>query len=227
MALPFEAQGQLTSFDNGVVIRKAQLESLSRSLEQGLNIVTDTDRVNDMLAVSVRPDLIMTEPVPQLQITWPYKSSDICNFSPGMQGFGPRVYKNEKSWRTGEIEPTFVGRRPANPMEKEVYRLLAGRRDNNDSSNFAYTQGIDPDITHDIYSQSLARHEAFARMYTLLPKLTEILMDWCIDDRYKHGQRDIKPEIYVGYCLMSRLVDRTDTYAVKTDGSMDGWRLCH
>jgi hypothetical protein len=61
-----------------------------------------------------------------------------------------------------------------------------------------------------------------------LPDLTEELMVACLDREYGKGSyADIREEIFVAYQLMSRLVDKNDRGAIKADGTVDDWLLCH
>lgn len=52
--------------------RQVELAFLQSSLEQGLELITDLDKVNEILAASQRPDLVLTERVEQEFINHPY-----------------------------------------------------------------------------------------------------------------------------------------------------------
>lgn len=190
-------------------------------------MISDLGRVNELLAASPRPDLVMTERVAMMPVDAIEDIGKANNFTPSMSAFGMPVFESRKksSW-SEEMELKFVGRRDYTDEEKAKVFLMGARGDWDEHFAFAEEHGIDYDFARDLTLQTHVKQPAFMRMWILLPELTEELMRACLDrDRFK-GQ-NIDEEIFVAYQLMSRLVDRNDRGAVKKDGSVDTWLLCH
>ncbi len=212
---------------HSIEVRHERLTYLSDALAQGINLVSNLEAVNDVLSVSPRPDLVLEEPVSMMPLENPNNLRRINNFVPNWTEFGVRIYEGEEETYFGSnrMQPKCVGRRPLTAEEKEVYFNMGARGDYNEHLAFAEAAGIDPEIAKDVITMTHVNVNAFMRMWVLLPELTETLMNLCLDE--PGTRKRINEEIFVAYSLMSRLVDRTDRGAIKDDGSIDTWLLCH
>jgi hypothetical protein len=215
----------LESISDAVHTRQEELEFLLSGLQASLEVVADVDRVNKIIAASLRPDLVITEPAEQQQIGWPFRHRQIMNFIPRLQSFGPWVIEMRKEWSRGPEEPKRVYRRLPTSEELDVYRLLGARGDYDEARAFARDNGVDDDIAEDIIKQSAVVRPAFMRMWLLFPSLTERLIANCLADH--NTSKNINEELFVAYSIMSRLVDKNDPDVTKEDGSIDNWALCH
>lgn len=217
----------IDSFKVGVETRKAELDYLYDGLAQGLAVVGDHDSLNATIEASSRPDLLLTNPAPQFEITWPFRQRRINNFTPGMQAFGMRVYMDvQEAW---EDEPVnkFVGRRQLTDEERKLYFFMGARGDYEGHHAFAEENGVDRDLATDMIMQSHVAEGAFMRMWIAMPELTEHLMSKCLEEYTPDPITTSRTEeIYVAYSVMSRLVDANDAYVKKRDGTIDDWRLC-
>jgi hypothetical protein len=214
-------------FGAGVDTRKAELDYIYDGLSQGLATVSDHDSLNATIEASSRPDLMLTDPVPQIEYIWPFSQGRINNFTPSMQAFGMRVFMDvQESW---EREPTnrFVGRRQLNEEDKALYFLMGARGDYHQHNAFAEVNGVDEDVATDMMMQSHVTEGAFMRMWIALPELTEHLMAKCLNEYTPEPVTTTHTEeIFVAYSVMSKLVDAKDTYVLRKDGTLDDWRLC-
>lgn len=216
-------------FDATIAKRHGELLHLSDGLRQGLDLISDLDRVNELLAASPRPDLEMTERLAMMPVdTVQDIGRHVNNFVPSMCAFGMPVYENRKkySW-SDEMEYGFVGRRDYTEEERATVFLMGARGDYDAHFAFAEANGIDEKLAHDLLLQTHVNEAAFMRMWILMPEFTEELMAACLDRDHSKGYGDIDAEIFVAYQLMSRLVDKNDRKAIKEDGNVDTWLLCH
>lgn len=212
---------------HSIQTRQEELAFLLGGLRNGLELISDLDRVNEILAGSPRPDLVMTERVEMMPVTTPHHiGKAVNNFVPSWSAFGIPVFENVEDWLTRKPKRELVGRRPLTDEERQLYFFMGGRGDYHEHLAFAAEHGIDRDLADDTIMQTHLNHEAFMRMWILMPELTERLMNMCLGEvgnRYKN----IDEEIFVAYSLMTGLVDRNDKGVIKADGTVDGWLFCH
>ncbi|HUD06501.1 MAG TPA: hypothetical protein VMR34_01310 [Candidatus Saccharimonadales bacterium] len=217
-------------FSSEIGMRQEQLVYLAGALEEGMELIGDINVVNELLAASSRPDLVMSEPVEQMPLNSLRDINHVNNFIPSWTAFGVRVFRDEVTsydWeKEQKIEPVYKGRRPFTDEERARVFLLSARGGYEGTKDFAAQQGFDNDFVRDMILQTHIDGEAFLRMWILMPELTERLMSWCLDE-VDNRYRDIDEEIFVAYSIMSRLVDRNDHGALKDDGTIDTWLLCH
>lgn len=231
MARPPEGEPRpnpVTTFDNVIAKRHGELLRLSDGFRHGMELISDLERVNEILAASPRPDLVMTERVEMMPVDNPNDLGRVNNFIPSMTAFGMPIFEDRKSIVTDEVEPQFIGRREYTDEERARVFFMGARGDYHEHFAFAEANGIDESFADDLLMQTHVNEPAFMRMWILMPELTEELMVACLDREYGKGSyADIREEIFVAYQLMSRLVDRNDRGAIKGDGTVDTWLLCH
>lgn len=216
-----------TTFDKAIAKRHGELLHLSDGLRRGIDLISDLGRVNELLAVSPRPDLVMTERVAMMPVDTIEDLGKVNNFIPSMRTFGMRLYEDVKDRWTDEIKPEFVGWREYTDEERAQAFLMGARGDYDAHHAFAEANGVDYDFAHDLLMQTHVNEPAFMRMWILMPELTEELMAACLDRPERKSYAKIEEEIFVAYSLMSRLVDKNDRGAIKADGTVDDWLLCH
>ena len=212
-------------FARDVRTGEPEADFLLDGLEAGLELLTDMDAVNERLAASERPDLVVTAPAEQMELDWPVNHRKINNFIPRLRGFGLEAYKMGKTWSRGPEEPIYIGRTPPTPEQLKLYFALGARGSFDDGMAYAAANGIDKDFAMNACFQSAVYKPAFMRMWILFPELTEALIMRSVDDRRDYEAID--PEIFVAYSLMSKLVDASDYRVTKQDGTVDNWSLCH
>ncbi len=217
----------LESFSSVVDTRAAQLDFLTGQFEVAMGMIENMDAINEVIAMSPRPELVMTQVVPQMPIESPYKLGYINNFTPNLTGFGIRVFKDEEDVLSGKIEKKFVGREVPDRATLDEYFFLGARGGYKDYVIFAKENGIEEMRAVEVLMMSHADREAFMRMWILFPDLTERIITTAVQKDPSEGRTPIAEEIYVAYSIMSRLVDISDIGAVKEDGSFDDWLLCH
>ena len=227
MARLIEGEGSSnphTIFENTINMRYLELARLSDGLKIGLDLVADLDGVNHVLATSSRPDLVMTERVPMMPLERVEDVDILNNFNSSMRSFGVTLLGDVDAWTK---MPEIIGLREFTEEEKATAFLLGARGDYNEHLAFTEERGIDRDFARDLLMGVHINREAFMRMWILMPELTEEIMRLSLEREYGKGFERVKEEIFVAYQLMSRLVDRNDRGAIKDDGSIDGWLLCH
>lgn len=219
----------LEAFRTAIDARRVQVDFLLEHLSTGLEVVSDLERVNAAIGASARPELLLTDPAPQIQITFPYRRRLINNFTPSMRAFGPRLVKEEIDWRTNEPRMVYAGRARPSRKDLDLYFFMGARGDYHQHHAFAEANGIDREDASDMLLQTHIAEEAFMRMWIALPDLTEKLMLDCLDERGadEDVEKSIYEEVFVAYSIMSKLVDKNDRGVVKSDGTIDDWKLCH
>lgn len=208
-----------------VATRHEELEYLVENLRVGLELVEDLDTVNQAILSSARPDLVITERVEQLVLDHPKNTDRVNNFTPSMRAFGVWLFEERQSRTTGEVEAVAIGRRPFAREERDELFFMGARGSYDDYIAFADEHGLDEEHVTDMLLETHIGHEAFMRMWILMPEFTEKLMDMCLErpgEKYKR----IKEEVFAAYSIMSRLVDAQDMDVTKEDGSIDTWNLC-
>jgi hypothetical protein len=209
-----------------IATRGAELEQLSTLFIPAMEIVSDMQRVNEVLETSERPELVMTRQVPQVYGDSPDNLGRINNFIPDMRSFGIRQYEKDTSAFAKKGAEIMVGRRPFDEDEKAVIQLLSGREGSHEFQAFAAEQGIDKDFAHEVLMMSHTDKKAFARMLIICSELTWHLIDKCLDKVGDTRTKQVSEELYVAYALMSRLVDENDQDA-RRNGEDNDWALCH
>jgi hypothetical protein len=197
---------QLTVLNGGIEARRQQEDLLRAGFSEALYIVTDITAVNAIVS-STRPDLRMTEPVPQRQITsYPFDHRRAGNFVARLGGFGDQHYKLMRPWPSAEPELTLAGRHPVTELGYQTYVDLFARGPREDYPDFAKTHDIDSEMALDAFDNSLTRYGAFARMALTAPDLTKRILRSCV----RHPEQPKDLEIYIAYSLTSLLVDKND-----------------
>ncbi len=206
--------------------RHKELTTLSNDFSFALELADDTPRINEVLATSVRPDLVMREPVAIMPVNSLDDMRSINNFYPNMGGFGMRVFGPPETLPSGRVLRPALGRRQPNEEEVGRYFLMGARGNYEDHLAFAEAHGVDKDEARDMLLQSHVDKESFMRMWILFPNLTRTLMTRCLnEDRNK--TKFTREEVFVAYNLMARLVDKNDKYVMDENGEIDTWALCH
>jgi hypothetical protein len=230
MTNPAETLPSISPVDilaNSIQTRQEELAYLLAGLESGIELSSDLEQVNAILAASPRPDLIMTERVEISPLdTLNRIDRAVNNFVPSWSAFGAPVYGEERGWLSKEPTLQMVGRRPLNSEERQLYFFMGARGDYDEHMAFAKEHGIDPDLASDMIMQTHLNREAFMRMWILMPEFTERLMEMCLKE-IKNQPKKIDEEIFVAFTLMTRLVDMNDRGIVKKDGTIDEWLFCH
>ncbi len=217
----------LQSLESGVAERNKQVAELIEDFRQGLEVVTSQDDLNDLIGGSDRKDLLLLNPVEQMQIEWPYHPRRINNFTPHISAFGVRIVKErEMCPGSEEIEKVILGRREYTKDELELVRFLGARGDWSQYDTFLCKHGLsrEDDFIWDTLNNTHIKKHAFMRLWTALPDLTAKLMSNCLK---RDSTRPAAPseEIFIAYTIMSHLVDANDTYVERKDGS-DNRFLC-
>lgn len=216
-------------FANTIHARQQELEFLLTGLQHGMEVVSDVNKVNETILASTRPDLVMTEPVAMMPIDSPYNLGRINNFVPSLTSFGMRIYEEVESPITGKKRLESVGRKPLTREVLDLYFFMGARGTDEEHFAFAESNGISDELAADMRLQTHIGMESFMRMWILFPELTEFIITNVANSPENKG-RPFKEEVFVAYSLMSRLVDRNDVGgngAVKADGTVDDWLLCH
>lgn len=222
-----QALGPVEILSQTIAQRQEELAYLLTSFEHGMELISDMERVNELLSTSPRPDLIISEKVDMMPVESPTQLGRVNNFIPSWQAFGVRVFEDREDTSTTEIKPKCIGRRNFNDEERSQYFIMGARGGYEEHLAFAEENGLDKHLANEMLLQTHINTEAFMRMWILLPELTEYLMSKCLDEVGMRMQdKDIDEELFVAYSLMSRLVDKDDMYAVKSDGTIDTWLLC-
>jgi hypothetical protein len=197
---------QLEILNTSIDLRRQEENSLRTHFQNALEISADITAVNAIVSI-LRPDLAMTEPVPQRQLdTYPFDHRRAGNFIPRLGGFGDPRYTMQEPWAGGEPELTFVGRLPVTKLGYETYVQLFARGAREQYPVFAEEHNIDPEMALDAFDNSLTRYGAFARMAFIAPELTQAIVRSCV----KQSEQPKDLEIYIAYSLASLLVDRND-----------------
>ncbi len=220
--------GPVSVFYEGIYSRHKELLFLADSFRQGMELIADLEHVNEILRSSPRPDLVMTERLEMMPVESPSKLGRINNFVPNLCGFGVPLFEDQKQpgFASNELKRTYIGRRTPTEEERAQYFLIGARGNYHKQLEFAKENGVDEELARDMILMTHIDKEAFMRMWILMPELTAALMAACLDTPGSE-RKNIKEEVFVAYALMSRLVDRNDARAVKKDGSIDPWLLCH
>jgi len=200
------ASPALETLIGGINARRQEEDALRAAFSDALEIATDLAAVNAIVSVT-RPDLVITETVPQRQIeTYPFDPRRVGNFIPRLGGFGELRYANRSEWPGEEPKKTLIGRYPVTNLDFDTYLHLAARGGPKDYLTFAEREGIDPEMALDAFHNSLTRYGAFARMALIAPILTKTILRSCV--KQSAQPRDV--EIYTAYSLASILVDKND-----------------
>lgn len=128
-----------------IALRGAKLEYLSALFAPAMEVVSDMQRVNEILTNSERPELAMTRQVPQLFGDDPDNLGNINNFFPSVRSYGVRQYVKDDRAFAKEGATRMIGRRPYDDNEKATIRLLSGRGGYNDFLQFAAEQAVGED----------------------------------------------------------------------------------
>lgn len=209
-----------------VDVRHAELNSLSDFFTSSLELVMDTQRVNDIISNSLRPELVLSERVPQKQMREPYEHGFyVNNFIPKLRGFGIPIYVPYDNRGQYDPETRMIGRRQLTQDELTTWLQMGARGDFNSHHAHAQKIGVAKEDASDMLLHSLIGYESFMRLYVLAPQLTEHLIRACLDE-VDVPRRPQKEEIFVAYTLMSQLVDLNDKGAVDKEGTRDDWLLC-
>jgi hypothetical protein len=204
--------------------RARELSGLLDDFDEGLTIVSDMSQVNEIIALSPRPDLAMSEPVEVLPISSPKELGKISGFKSFVQSSGMDVYDQRENNQTGAIQTRFVGKRPYTTDERACVFLLGARGGYDEREALLKEHTIDARLASELlWGNHLSDKGAFMRMWILLPGLTNKLMNACLDE----PDKSVKEELFVAYTLMSRLVDAADRLVVSSDGTVDDQYLCH
>lgn len=186
-------------------------------LGQGLELLSDLDKLNQVLAQKGRPDLAITEPAEMDSIDQP---SDITNFANNFS-FKFAFYSG---WlEAKEADATVIPQHePIIATEQEIAALEAMPlfRSSAEVRDFKKSEQLPcmANISH-------ATKPAFTRMLILFPEFTKNLVLGISDPTNKHQHALFAPDLFVAYQLMSHLVDINDLY-VKHDGHINSWYLC-
>lgn len=209
-----------------IAMRGAELEYLSTLFNPAIEVVSDIQRINDVLANSERPELVMTRQVAQVYGDSLDNLGGINNFIPSMESFGVRQYGKDESPLAKEGAVKMLGRRPYDENEKAAIKLLSGHEGYHNFLAYAEEHGIDSEFAHDALMMTHTDKNAFARMLIVCPELTWHLIDKCLNRVEETRAKQVNEELYVAYALMSRLVDEND-YDARRNGKDDDWALCH
>ncbi len=199
--------------------RQEELDYLLEDFDKGLEFVHDIDRVNQVLADSPRPDLVMTARADISQVNSLSDLDDTNNFQPRLASFGIRTYAPDIR---GDL--SFAGYRAPDTTELGVMFQMGARGDYQGYRSFAKANGIDTDVAEDIVLLTHAAKESFLRMWIIFPELTTTIMARCLNTDRRYSDRH-QEEVFVAYNLMAQLVDVGDNAVIK-DGTVDGWILC-
>lgn len=127
-------------FDATIAKRHQELLRLSNGLRVGLELISDLGRVNELLAASPRPSLVMTERVDMMSVNSIKDiGREVNNFVPSMAAFGMPILEERRSIWSDEMELKFVGRRDYTDEEKAKVFLMGARGDHNEHFAFAET----------------------------------------------------------------------------------------
>jgi hypothetical protein len=211
-----------------IATRAAELEHLTTLFIPALELVGDMQSVNEALARSERPELVMTRRVPQNDDVSPTNLGSINNFIPNMCSFGIGQYIEDRRAFATESTIIMVGHRPFEEDEKAAIQLLCGREgDYHAFQDFAAEQGIDRDLAVEVFTRTHTDKKAFARMLITCPELTWHLIDKCLFKVGDTGTKEVNDELYAAYAVMSLLVDENDQCARRRNGEDDDQALCH
>jgi hypothetical protein len=213
-----------------VASRQDELAKLTSEFELDFSVVTNLEVVNEIIAASERPDLVITDPATMMEVPDVAGLSRTNNFQPGMRYFGNRVYKElDTPDRRGNTKE-WVGYAPMTDDELNFYFLIGARGDYDGYRQFAAENGLDKDDVIDKMMQTHIGKPAFMRMWIVCPELTVNLIRKCLDDR--EAYKEIGEELFVAYTLMSKLVDKKDPYVIRDlpgqvdEHGVDWWYLC-
>lgn len=187
-------------FAESVMRRQTELAELQASFAHGLEVVADLEQVNQVLAASSRPDLVITAPVDFPSPESPDNMGNIENFDYRMRGFGIRDHS-----QSGR----YAAYRPFTTEERAEFFALGARGNGQSYMQFAQAHGLDEQDTLGLIGESHIAKPAFMRMWVVLPELTEYLMTQCLNQDSMQ-RKPIQEELFVAYTLMAQLIDRKD-----------------
>ncbi|MBA3724636.1 MAG: hypothetical protein H0W89_07185 [Candidatus Levybacteria bacterium] len=216
-----------TAFDNAIARRGRELDRLSEGFRRGMDLVANLGRVNEALAQSARPELVITERVKVKQIYTFEDVESLNNFTPRFRSFGVPIFKEEPaSWDPSVTTLRTLGYRDFTEEERTQAFFIGARGDREEHIAFAEANGIDRTFATDLRDNSHVRLEAFMRMSLVMPDFTHELLDACLERPNGKHFRKIEEELFIAYSLMSSLVDRKDNRALQKDGTIEYGLLC-
>lgn len=222
-----ESPNPLSVLRESINARRAELDKLYDMFGSGLEIVRDLGSVNLRLAEVGRPDLFMSErleiPLPDS----PEQLGPLNNFCPNLDTFGEQVYGLKEVY-PGRSERRLLGYRPFGEETTAKLKVLTGAGDYAPYMETAKNVGLDTDLASNLWTATSIGHEFFARFWLVLPELSSLILDHCLERRrpghHNSSERNINEEHYAAYVLMAHLVDVNDRY-VNKEGTLDQYIL--
>lgn len=189
----------LKNLEAFAISEKARVEAGVSFLSEALPLVESIDDVNDLLKSAGRDDLLITSPAQMMKIENVNEVLERCNnFIPNFQIFTGYLPKEEGDYFE---KPTAI-------TSAQLAEVAAG------------TPSFDLPHTH-------VRKAAFVRMLILFPDFATSLVSTFSGERgYGDVYQRREMELFIAYQLMSRLVDQSDKYVVRSSGEVDDWYLC-
>lgn len=179
----------------------ARFNGLSDFLTDSLGMLGNLEQVNAALEASGRPDLAISEPVEMMHVDSPEEIFGKCNnFAMNFLMYTDRIEPPQGSHSLAQLVP----------ITKEQLEALKNfpKVDSYEEEEEVVESG---DFVLPFQSHHFSK-PAFLRMLILFPDFTKDLVTRMSAPENRGEELAFKPELFVAWQLMSRLVDENDIY---------------